>query len=241
MPHFQLSVQTWNQLRMIMNEKVLTHKPTHRVALRDKGINSVMGFKKTNRHGEHKLINTISTLSGVLFHTEMWCDFDKFMNVFVCLSQLRDGGSVRKRAERTTRCWPFLCFPVTKSFLCRTVRDDHQPPMEVVILLVNLSSTSHVGNRPAFTSPLLIFIQNISMASEAGGVAGEFWKAAVADGEEKFPTLTSSLSNPKLVQILKLDCSVSVLWPEPSCDLNTEELTQIPTVYLSLFLSLCVS
>lgn len=33
-PHVELSVHTWNQLRMIMNEKLLTHKPTDRVALR---------------------------------------------------------------------------------------------------------------------------------------------------------------------------------------------------------------
>lgn len=59
-PHVELSVHTWNQLRMIMNEKLLTHKPTHRVALRDKGINSVMGLQK--QYDEPKLINTLRPL-----------------------------------------------------------------------------------------------------------------------------------------------------------------------------------
>lgn len=41
-------------MRMIMNEKLLTHKPTH-CFLRDEGINSVMGLKKKKQqHGENK-------------------------------------------------------------------------------------------------------------------------------------------------------------------------------------------
>lgn len=44
MPHVQLSVHTWNQLRMIMNEKLLNTQTNSQGGF--KGINSVMGFKK---------------------------------------------------------------------------------------------------------------------------------------------------------------------------------------------------
>lgn len=80
-----------------------------------KGINSVMGLKK-NKHGEHKLIITTSALLRVLFHTSIWCDFDKFVNVFCVFSEPAERwGLVRKRAERTTRRRPFCIFQLQKA------------------------------------------------------------------------------------------------------------------------------
>lgn len=58
------SVHTWNQLRMIMNEKLLTHKPTHRGWLRGiKGSIVWWVLKKNNMENT----NTISALSEFFF------------------------------------------------------------------------------------------------------------------------------------------------------------------------------
>lgn len=60
-----------------------THRPTHRVA---SGINSVMGLKKQNRkkkHGEHK--HYFLPFQEFLFTQK--CDFEKFVNVFLCFAE----------------------------------------------------------------------------------------------------------------------------------------------------------
>lgn len=81
-------------------------------------------------------------------------------------------------------------------------------------LLVKLGPTGHFGSLPAITPPGSILSKNILTAGQVGEVAGGCWKSAVVGGQNrvKFPTLTSSLSHPKLVQILKLDRSVSAVW-----------------------------
>lgn len=76
-----------------------------------------------------------------------------------------------------------------------------------------------VAGETGFNQPLWQPTKDIKTAGQAGEVAGEVWNAA----KRSSPTLTSPLSNPKLVQIVIWDCSVSVVWPEPSCDLNTEK------------------
>lgn len=74
-----------------MNEKLLTHKPTHRVALRDKGINSVMGLKKK---GEHKLLNTICPFKSSFSHRNVM----RLRHECFCVSRepAERRGSVRK-------------------------------------------------------------------------------------------------------------------------------------------------
>lgn len=114
----------------------------------------------------------------------------------------------------------FPCFPVTISFLCHTVRDD-----------LSAFGGSRFAGETESNQPLRLLTSHCHQVQfnpkihgwSAGQVAVEFWKV--------------SLINPRLVQILKSDRSVSAVWPEPSCDLNTEELTQMLTVSLSLCLS----
>lgn len=138
------SVHTWNQLRMIMNEKLLTHKPTHRVASRDKGINSVMGFKK-KQHGEHK--HYICPFR-VLFHTEIWCDVDEFVSVFVCfLNQLRLGDWRRCSKGTVTRCRPF-CSSACHVF---QLQKSHSGRWAAVIGPLAGDTTSHFGGLQAIT------------------------------------------------------------------------------------------
>lgn len=98
-PHVQLSVHTWNQLRMIMNEKSSTRTPTHR----EEGIDSVMGFKKNTQHGEHKPIRSLLTLKS-----------DGGVRECFCVSRLTD-------EEEPPSVFQLQKQQTKKGFLCRTV------------------------------------------------------------------------------------------------------------------------
>lgn len=192
MPNVQLSVHTWNQMRMIMNKKLLTHKPTHRVALRDEGINSVMGFKKKKRHREHKLLNTIFC-PFQSFHTEIWCDCqaDECFCVVFYQSQPRDGDGCGSR--KRWRSTGLSGFPVTKSFF------SHDQQLSAVATVTY--------QKPAVTS-------SFSFPPVTSKRRRDRWvldldKLWLMDQNKfKFPTQTGSFSNPELVQVLQWDCSV---------------------------------
>lgn len=107
-------------MRMIMNEKLLTHKPTH-CFLRDEGINSVMGLKKKTTTTWRKQ-TLFSALTGVL-HTEMWPVRECFWVFFA-----KPG---RHRGQWELAC---LSFPVTKRFLSHTVGNNHQLTLVATII-----------------------------------------------------------------------------------------------------------
>lgn len=110
---------------MIMNEKLLTHRPTHRVAFRERGINSVMGLKKTRRTQTDRHYVAFTTPS----HRRplpLW----KSLWMFVCfVSQLRDRRCGSEWKER--RGAELSVFPVTtkRSFLCHTASDQQPLPV----------------------------------------------------------------------------------------------------------------
>lgn len=133
-------------------EKLLTHTPTHRVA--SKGWIVWQVFKKNNM----EKTNLSTHLPFFFFHTEICCDFDEFVIVFVFYEPAESRGGGRG----TTRC---RRLPVTKSSL----RGVDQPSVEVCWW-------SRVRLAPPQPSPPGSIL-----------TAGEIWTAAVADRQKSSP------------------------------------------------------
>lgn len=169
---------------MIMNEKLLTHRPTHRVAFRERGIDSVMGLRKTRRTQTDRHYVAFTAPPSHRHPVRLW----KSLWMFVCfVSQQRDRrcGSEwkgRRGAELSV-------FPVTtkRSFLCHTASDEQPLPVHQTSPPGSISRMFQRPSLVSFRKLLRLVDKNQKSSSSLGPVL---------------------LSHPELVQMLKLGRSV---------------------------------